>query len=526
MEIMQITGLWTDTPDLALGRSRFRRGFAEDDVVIEKTPFQKFRRVSREVPPHPDDLRGRHSRRIYKGPIWSSYTTAHLQGFRIADNSLTRYELFLGTDAQPDFTAAPVATSATLPFHHTIPELKWPTAKNASIIMNIPFNDSASPVTAVVPAGKEWASNTNLVYGAAGLLGKALRVTGPVDLVTVMDVDAPGPGKMSFSIWLNLEGNPIVGLRELIRWEDWDGNLYRALVLYVSFETIVLEFYEQTVTPAVITDHSYTAAATIPTTGSHLLTVVTNPASAKFYLDAVEITNTLPVLWSGMSEAVWTPALGCSLISNKNSGLTLGLREQLIIWDDRLTAAEVAAIYNNGEGVIGPPAAPGVGNSVLHAIVRKRNQYGLMSLNQFPVLFEVVNATGVEVLGDLTAPVDTTVMPDIDLGIVVAARYLGKDKNEPNTWQVFVGVGTIPNPLTDAPTYEIDMVSDGVGSTLNAKLGPYAEGAVLNVIAAVYRTEDNTQSSAAAVQYTMPTMPVLSPAGVSMFLGGSFLVKR
>lgn len=41
--------------------------------------------------------------------------------YRVADDSLNRYELYVGEDAQPDFDASdqPVATSATLPISYT-----------------------------------------------------------------------------------------------------------------------------------------------------------------------------------------------------------------------------------------------------------------------------------------------------------------------------------------------------------------------------------------------------------------------
>lgn len=47
----------------------------------------------------------------------TTYTDAKMRGyFRIGDTALEQYELYNGEDAAPDFTAAPLETSATLPF--------------------------------------------------------------------------------------------------------------------------------------------------------------------------------------------------------------------------------------------------------------------------------------------------------------------------------------------------------------------------------------------------------------------------
>lgn len=73
-------------------------------------------------------LRGRSSPRrdsIRRRPLrsgtitFTTYLEVYEQGYRIADASLALYELFVGYGVAPDFTAPPVATSATLPFSWT-----------------------------------------------------------------------------------------------------------------------------------------------------------------------------------------------------------------------------------------------------------------------------------------------------------------------------------------------------------------------------------------------------------------------
>lgn len=50
------------------------------------------------------------------------YSQQVSQAYRVADDSLDRYELYLGEDGPPDFDASgqPVATSPTLPFTHSV----------------------------------------------------------------------------------------------------------------------------------------------------------------------------------------------------------------------------------------------------------------------------------------------------------------------------------------------------------------------------------------------------------------------
>lgn len=51
-------------------------------------------------------------------PPWAEYEQTIEQHYRVAGTG--QYELYLGQDANPDFTAAPDATSATLPFNHAL----------------------------------------------------------------------------------------------------------------------------------------------------------------------------------------------------------------------------------------------------------------------------------------------------------------------------------------------------------------------------------------------------------------------
>jgi len=68
-----------------------------------------------------NEIQGRIVRRPGWGPPWAEFAQTYEQGYRIADDALALFELFVGIDQSPDFSATgqPVATSATLPFSWT-----------------------------------------------------------------------------------------------------------------------------------------------------------------------------------------------------------------------------------------------------------------------------------------------------------------------------------------------------------------------------------------------------------------------
>ncbi len=67
---------------------------------------------------HTEEVSNRivHSRRVVAAPVFVEYDQTFRQSFRVAEDALDRYELWIGEDAEPDLTAAPDDTSATLPF--------------------------------------------------------------------------------------------------------------------------------------------------------------------------------------------------------------------------------------------------------------------------------------------------------------------------------------------------------------------------------------------------------------------------
>lgn len=98
------------------GKVTWRFGVSED---INPSGFripQVLRRLNRGHTPHPRQLTGRVRWRPGVSPPWVEFTQVYEQGYRVADDGLNVYELFVGEDGPPDFTAPPEATSPTLPF--------------------------------------------------------------------------------------------------------------------------------------------------------------------------------------------------------------------------------------------------------------------------------------------------------------------------------------------------------------------------------------------------------------------------
>ena len=88
-------------------------------VPIPRLPIVS--RVVRGPYPPIDAIRGWSKRSYARPPEWIEFQQTYRQRFRVADDSLVEFQLFLGEDAPPDFlaTGQPVATSPTLPFSFT-----------------------------------------------------------------------------------------------------------------------------------------------------------------------------------------------------------------------------------------------------------------------------------------------------------------------------------------------------------------------------------------------------------------------
>jgi hypothetical protein len=102
--------------DVFEGRVTRRPGVSQD--FISTLPVDRYRHFIPEVLPPEDVFEGLTTRRLGQPPGFVEYCQIYQQGFRIADSAFDLYELYVGEDTEPDFSATgqPVATSPTLPF--------------------------------------------------------------------------------------------------------------------------------------------------------------------------------------------------------------------------------------------------------------------------------------------------------------------------------------------------------------------------------------------------------------------------
>lgn len=117
-----------------------------------------------------------------------TYTDVLSGKYRIADSSLAVYELYIGEDTAPDFTASPAASSATLPFSHALTEevtSNWAVRKRNTYGLR-----SFNTLTAAVVVGVGGADETpvltdptvvSLVSGPGGIARLWVRYNGAND---------------------------------------------------------------------------------------------------------------------------------------------------------------------------------------------------------------------------------------------------------------------------------------------------------------------------------------------------------
>ena len=149
---------------------------------------------------------------------------------------------------------------------------------------------------------------------------------------------------------------------------------------------------------------------------------------------------------------------------------------------------------------------PGAGTENIHVVLRKRNKYKLESQNQQSFLL-TIDTNGDEVLGDVSAPSDATILPADDENFLVSAIYNGfeNDANPANTWYVYLKADSPPVPGVDSP------VATGVilDTRMSARLGTYPTGDKTYYLAiTVHRTVDDVESTAAEASLVLDADPL------------------
>lgn len=166
--------------------------------------------------------------------------------------------------------------------------------------------------------------------------------------------------------------------------------------------------------------------------------------------------------------------------------------------------------------VTAPLAAPPSGTRFYHLVVRRRNRWGLSSLNVTEFVVEV-NAAGAEVAAPPSEP--TGVRADAAAGRTVRVRavydYPVDGEDQADAFLVYSrSNGTDPDPAVDTPLEVAMGKADGV-ARLDVGIGPFTEGATVKVIVRVRRNgSPDVDSRSLSVVSAVAT--AAGPAAVEM----------
>ena len=169
-----------------------------------------------------------------------------------------------------------------------------------------------------------------------------------------------------------------------------------------------------------------------------------------------------------------------------------------------------------------PDPADSALTKVLNIVVRKRNQFNLLSHNQYPTLIEI-DDMGDEELGPLSAPEILRVTDETNGEIVVTARYpRDVDQNEADTWEIYVELGVDPDPDLDTPVATVTMGLPGVEYSLRQVIDELTPGSTYHVMVVVSRSEesgDGVVGESAVIQHTLAETYDIDAGEASMFSG-------
>jgi hypothetical protein len=136
------------------------------------------------------------------------------------------------------------------------------------------------------------------------------------------------------------------------------------------------------------------------------------------------------------------------------------------------------------------PADPGQ-TKQLNCVVRKRNQYDLLSFNQSPTIL-TIDENGDEELGPITDPEILDIIDGVTGEIIVIARYPRDiDTNEADTWEVYAEAGSYPDPDLDTPKVTAAMGQPGADYRIHQSITGLTPGVEYNVLVVAVRSEDS-----------------------------------
>ena len=176
-----------------------------------------------------------------------------------------------------------------------------------------------------------------------------------------------------------------------------------------------------------------------------------------------------------------------------------------------------------------PDPAPSGDTVKLYAVTRKRNRYNLLSFNQYPSIIEI-NDLSEEELGPLTAPEILRVLNGVTGEIIVSARYpAGIDRNEADTWDLYVEDGIDPDPAVNTPvaTEDFGMVrNDYFWKISEDGLTPGSTYHVMVVVRRSIDSEDGEEGESAVVQHTCAEAYNIDAEEASLFGGNDYEIGQ
>lgn len=145
---------------------------------------------------------------------------------------------------------------------------------------------------------------------------------------------------------------------------------------------------------------------------------------------------------------------------------------------------------------------PGSGTRTYYIVVRRQNEYGLESQNQYPKTI-TIDSTGALVLPPLASPTNLAVMPRPGGNIRLRAGYPGYNTDEyrADLWRLWITT-TPPDVTSDPPTLQ----SPADGPALLTSFGSFTPGDYI-VTLALYRNADAFTSPAVAATVTIGDGP-------------------
>jgi len=170
---------------------------------------------------------------------------------------------------------------------------------------------------------------------------------------------------------------------------------------------------------------------------------------------------------------------------------------------------------------------PGAGTKEYRLCLRYRNEYGLLSQNQYTRSYTIDDA-GDLVVPDPSAPEDVSIAETDELEVVVTALYYpdADGDNRADVWDIYDrDDGTNPDPAIDVAT-EVAMAEVGHIERLAHGLGPYSFEADVRVIVRCRRDSDDADDGNSTVHQLDLSAQLAAPTHGHNIMGDAYTVPE